>query len=367
MATNNSLTITLNGQKYTLSELQKKSNGQQAFTAVKAAAKLISRFYNPNIKTFHFYSSGSTGAPKKIILGKNALEQSALTTLHFLKIAPNSVLWICIPTQFIGGTMALIRGLVHAMEIWISVPTSHPLQHYTGPTPQLVSMVPVQLWNAFQDGSIHLLTHDTTHVLIGGGMVTSALQQRLRPLNGNFWATFGMTETASHFALQRLNGPNAQDHYTVLPGFEIETDENDCLKVKGITTGRKWVHTNDVVTILSKNTFIWKGRFDFQINSGGIKLNPEQLELKIALMMRQHFPLIEKYMICGIYHPVWGNSPVLVLETTEIPEAVKQYVDEILIGPEKIRNYHAIKVFPMTENGKLKRKDIIAQLANAAL
>ena len=36
--------------------------------------------------------------------------------------------------------------------------------------------------------------------------------------------------------------------------------------------------TTDCVDLISPTKFVWKGRSDFVINSGGIKLHPEQIE-----------------------------------------------------------------------------------------
>jgi O-succinylbenzoic acid--CoA ligase len=43
-------------------------------------------------------------------------------------------------------------------------------------------------------------------------------------------------------------------------------------------TRNEKILTNDIVKLISDTEFVWLGRFDNVINSGGVKINTEQIE-----------------------------------------------------------------------------------------
>src|SRR5690606_30000600 len=102
------------------------------------------------------------------------------------------------------------------------------------------------------------------------------------------WQTYGMTETVSHIALARI--AKEQLVYTTLPGVEIGLDMRGALWVKSPMSGVEKVQTNDLVELKTDKHFVWLGRTDFVINSGGIKLHPELLEQKLEPLVHKFFP-----------------------------------------------------------------------------
>ncbi len=117
-------------------------------------------------------------------------------------------------------------------------------------------------------------------LLIGGGELHPATRDKLSSMaSPEVYETFGMTETYTHFALKRINGPDPDSSFKLLDGVHVGLDSRACLEVEvsGVTSGT--VLTNDLVEINQKGDgFTWLGRFDNLINSGGIKIIPELLE-----------------------------------------------------------------------------------------
>lgn len=66
--------------------------------------------------------------------------------------------------------------------------------------------------------------------------------------------------------------------------------------------------TNDLVEMISNNQFIFLGRMDNLVNSGGIKLIPEQIEAKLQASIAQRF------FVIGTADADLGEKLVLVLE-----------------------------------------------------
>ena len=66
--------------------------------------------------------------------------------------------------------------------------------------------------------------------------------------------------------------------------------------------------TNDIVEIHNEKQFKWLGRYDNLINSGGVKLFPEQIETKLASKISNRF------FITGLPDAVLGTKVVLIIE-----------------------------------------------------
>ena len=65
------------------------------------------------------------------------------------------------------------------------------------------------------------------------------------------YATYGMTETVSHIAIRRLNGPQKQDTFSALDGVELGLDERSCLNIRAAATDFQLVQTNDVAELIT--------------------------------------------------------------------------------------------------------------------
>src|SRR5574343_1047909 len=94
-----------------------------------------------------------------------------------------------------------------------------------------------------------------------------------------------ITETVSHIALKKIS----EDYFSVLPNIKIGVDERQCLVIEAPLLYAEKIKTNDSVEIINDNQFILKGRIDNIINSGGIKIFPEELEEKLSLKIDQRF------------------------------------------------------------------------------
>lgn len=280
-------------------------------------------------QVFELQTSGSTGAPKTIKAGRRQMEASARATLDFLKIPPSSPVTLCIDARFVGGIMQLVRALIsnHPLQaISPSAKLSDQLSGYT--SLGLLSLVPLQLYELLANGADIL--NRANAILIGGGPFNEQVLPQLAQINVPVYHTYGMTETLSHIALRRLNRVPAESPtgsptgfptgfptaFTVLPGIEIKTDERSCLVIKGEVTSFEEVVTNDVVDMLDSHSFVWKGRIDEVVNSGGIKIFPEEIDEKIRSEIQSAFGECH-YFSYGLPNHKLGQQLVLFVETSD--------------------------------------------------
>lgn len=290
---------------------------------------------------FSFQSSGSTGTPKKITLSKDQLIQSAKTTLSYFSIKPDARFLLCIHPQFIGGAMQIVRAFVNQGQLDVLTPQRIlDLDHTKY---DLVSMVPLQLNKLYKDLKSHL--NNFNHLLIGGAMLDPQLEEKIAAdplINANIYTTYGMTETASHIAVKRLGSPI----FKRIGHLKISKNNSSCLKIKGLITKNQWLQTQDIVELIDENTFKWLGRQDYVINSGGLKVHPENIEHHLNKQTNQSL------MITFLPDEVLGQKVVLLLEGALIPT-----FDYSSLHPyEKPKKTLNIKKFIYTKNGKIDRK-----------
>lgn len=301
-------------------------------------------------------TSGSTGTPKPIRLKKRYMANSALATASFFKLKAGDTALLCLPTDYIAGKMMLVRAMVLGLELDVVEPTSHPLQHMSKPY-DFCAMVPLQA-----EQSLPRL-HQLKKLIIGGAPVPHRLQQELSNTTALCYETYGMTETITHIAAKQLNGfkdnLEYQDVFKVMENVAIRSDGRGCLVVDAPKVSDASVRTNDLIEILDQDTFKWLGRYDNIINSGGIKLQPEQIESKLATVLGT------RYFIAGVPDPALGEKLILVIEGQEDKENVLKGIRSLksISKYEVPKSVYFVPKFIETTTGKIQRSKTIEAIS----
>lgn len=247
-------------------------------------------------------TSGSTGKPKEIKLQKKQMIYSALATGSYFNLKAKTTALLCLSVNYIAGKMMLVRALTLGWHLDVLETNSFPLKEIQKEY-DFSAMVPLQLENSIE--KINLIKK----LIVGGGVVSSKLQEKINETTCNVYATYGMTETITHIAIKKLNNfvvtPN---FYNVLPEIEIYKDDRGCLVIKAPNVSDEIVFTNDIVDLISDNQFKWLGRFDNVINSGAVKLHPELIEEKLSAIISNRF------FVAGIPDEKLGEKLVLIVE-----------------------------------------------------
>ena len=289
-------------------------------------------------------TSGTTGKPKLINVKKQAMVNSALASGMFFDLQSGNSALCCLPVKYIAGKMMLVRAMVLGLEIDLVEPKSNPLEKNDRKY-DFVAMVPLQVENSLDK------LNQIGQLLIGGAKVNLGLGAKIMATKCKAYETYSMTETVTHVAAKRVGN----ETFTVLPNVTISTDNRGCLIIDAPELNSDKIITNDLITIISETEFIWKGRVDNVINSGGIKLFPEAIEEKISKNITQRF------FVGGIPDEKLGEKVVLVVEGEECE--IDQGIFETLTKYEKPKSVFFITEFLETETGKIKRKEILKQLA----
>ncbi|WP_300438744.1 AMP-binding protein [Christiangramia sp.] len=296
-------------------------------------------------------TSGSTGKPKKIRLQKQHMINSALATSKFFKLPAHTKALMCLPAEYIAGKMMLVRAMFLGWQLDTVPPSSNPLDQVFK-VYDFSAMTPFQL-----DNSIARL-HLVKKMIIGGGVVSPRIVKMLAEVDAKIYETYGMTETCSHIAARRLNPVKKKKPgkaFKLLPSISIAQDERGCLIIKAPNILEQEIITNDVVEIITYKKFIWKGRYDNVINSGGIKLYPEEIERKINKILDHRF------FITSMPDDSLGEKLVLFVEddfSEETLDHLKKSIDDLksLDKYERPKKIYLVEKFEETPNGKIHRE-----------
>ena len=310
-----------------------------------------------NEKEFYQRTSGSTGIPKKISIRREQMIASSKLTEEALQLKAGFVALVCLDTQYIAGKMMLVRCFVTGMQIVAINPVANPLKDAAATLKiDFAAFVPYQIQEIISSDSVSILNTIQT-VIIGGAPLDRVAKEMVLSLSCQCYATYGMTETISHIALQKLNGPNRSEYFQLLPGFKIKLDGHNCLIINSPYL-KDEVDTNDIVEMISPIEFKWVGRYDHVINSGGFKISPEKLEVNISNIFNK-LEINRSFFISGYPDKRWGEKIVLIIEGEDLSNDVvanikimfKHYFPVYEIPKEILFR----KVFLRTDSGKLNR------------
>ncbi len=331
----------------TLTDLLEKYSGETDW--ISDIIDFLTQWFDET-EEIHLYTSGSTGVPKQIALSKAMMWQSAAMTNAFFQMEPCSNALLVLSAKYIAGKMMLVRAMQGGYNLYIQPPSS-VIQVDDSHVIDLIAVVPMQLEKTIEALGLSSL-HSFRNILVGGAPVSSSLEKQLTDDSLSIFASYGMTETASHIALRRVGHSL---HYQALAGVSFAQDERGCLIVNVPHLLSHPIVTNDVVT-LGNGTFQWHGRADFVINSGGVKLHPEQIERKIEAVMSTRF------YITSQPHPLLGESVVLVIESEPLSKQQEQELNQRLIDLlhtfERPKRIVCRACFNETQSGKLIRTKI---------
>jgi O-succinylbenzoic acid--CoA ligase len=301
-------------------------------------------------------TSGSTGRPKKVKLSKKSMMESARATADYFGLQAGAKVLLCLSSDHIAGKMMWVRALTRGWHLEEVSPSNSPLKGLDN-VYDFSAMVPFQLAHSLKE------LHKIKHLLVGGAPIPVKLQAQISETSARIYATYGMTETCSHVAIKPLNfiknAPNS--YFETLPGVQISTDQRGCLVVQVPWLSKQQVVTNDRVKICSKSKFKWLGRQDNVLNSGGVKLIPEQIELKLTTFYSRRF------FVTGLPDATLGQKLVLVLEGTGLPvtskDEIKRFLKGLSLSKYEIpKAIYFVPNFVETATQKIHRKKTTARL-----
>lgn len=325
-----------------IDQIHKEEFSKESFTEhEKKVIELIQGWLKKELK-FEFKTSGSTGKAKSIVIERKIIEYSCESTMS--RIDPDRkfrTALLCLSADMIGGAMVVFRALQFGLNLTVLKPTSNPFDSLPDNSEyDLTSMVPMQL------KGIKPSQLETFQCILVGG---APFHGKIENSRTKVYATFGMTETVSHFALR----PIEKNEYECIGDAKIEERDDGKLSVVGTLTDHQRLVSSDMITFISKDRFRWLGRADFVINSGGVKINPEVVEEQL----KRYFD--RKFCISSLPDERLGEMIVLIVEGSPFELSFDTDTLEKYEIPKEV---YFLDHFVLTDSQKIDRLKTKGQL-----
>ena len=305
------------------------------------------------------HTSGSTGVPKGLVVRKDRMMQSARLTCEFLNLQAGDTALLCMNLRYIGAMMMVVRSLVAGLNLVVRPASGHPLSDVEVPL-KFAAMVPLQVYNTLRVPAERKRLEHTDILIIGGGAVDDSLEAELKTIPIAAYSTYGMTETLSHIALRRLNGEAASKCYYPFPSVELFLSAENTLIVKAPLICDDVLQTNDIACLCSDGGFTIAGRKDNVINSGGIKIQAEEMENRLQ-------PFIPvPFAVTAVPDPRLGQALTLLIAGKPDIKELENKLQAVLETYYRPKHIFITELIPQTENGKIDRTGcrILAQQMN---
>ena len=298
--------------------------------------------------TVWVHTSGSTGIPKPLQVEKRRMEASARLTCSFLGLKKGDSALLCMPLKYIAGKMVVVRSIVGGLKLLPIAPTGHPLAELQE-IPTFAAMIPMQVYNTLLVPEEKEKLMKIKHLIIGGGAIDASMSEMLKTFPNHVWSTYGMTETLSHIALRKLNGDDASDWYTPFKNVRIQLSEEGTLIIHAPNVCAEKLITNDIAEINEEGKFRILGRKDNTVNSGGVKIQIEQVEELLKTQL--HIP----FQITAAPDTKFGEIVTLLYNKVGNEASVRQVCEEILPSYWIPKKYIGVEELPLTDTGKPDR------------
>ena len=343
-----SQTITIDGKVY----------GKDNFHTLHSEDEKLNSFYSgiisflkswwDDIDTTIVHTSGSTGKPKTMLVAKRAMMASAENTLSFLNLKKGDNALLCMPVEYIAGKMMIVRALVGGINLICRKPSGEPLKDLNEKL-DFAAMIPLQIFNSLNDEHQKVTLMNIREVIIGGGAIDANIEDILSSFNNNIWSTYGMTETLSHIAMRKISGYDRTEWYSTLNNIKVSLTSENTLVIDAPQICKEQLITNDIAQINESGEFKIIGRRDNIINSGGIKIQIEEVENRLKESINTPF------MITSKKDNKFGEIIVILVQGKDTEMEIEEICKVDLPQYWRPKEIVFVDSLPMTGSGKPDR------------
>ena len=303
-------------------------------------------------------TSGSTGAPKRVLLSREAVLASVAATAR--RLGAEGRWALVLPPTYVAGVQVVVRSLVAGHEpvvdAWADARGS---ARYT-------SVVPTQLHRLLESPADIEALADLDAVLLGGGPVDPGLRARAETAGIQVVATYGMAETCGGcvydgYALDGVSLAIGPDGRIRIAGPTLFTgyDGDAAATAEAFEDG--WFLTADAGRLDEKGRLHVLGRLDDIVISGGVNVPTPA----VAARLREH-PDVADAAVVGAADEEWGHRVVAFVVGDLDTEAARAWVAEVHPRSWAPREVVVVDALPLLSNGKLDRLELQARAGERA-
>jgi O-succinylbenzoic acid--CoA ligase len=325
------------------------------------------------------FTSGSSGQPRAVELGRRAFTASAAASAARLSWREQDR-WLCaLPLAHVGGLSILTRCLSARRTAVLDTGRFDPLR-LAGilDTAQvtLLSLVPAMLRRLLDEAPTWRSPAQLRALLLGGAASDPALLSRARDRDLPLRVTYGMSETCSQVATQDTPTPLPPGCVgRPLPGIELAIDGGGRIRVRGPTLMNRylppaapgiaadgWFETGDCGWLDADGRLHVTGRADDTIITGGENVHPAEVENVLAA-----HPGVREVCVIGLPDALWGQVvTAVVIPRAELDPATLAAHCAVHLSPfKRPRRFHLGAELPRLPSGKVDRAGLRSKLASS--
>jgi o-succinylbenzoate---CoA ligase len=333
-------------------------------------------------------TSGSTGAPKGVVLSRAAITASATATEQRLG-GPGRWL-LALPTHYVAGLMVVARAVAAGRPVLDVGPdlAGLPAALRGGSGPNYLSVVTTQLTRALRDPDLSAALSRIDAVLLGGGPAEQELLDRARTAGITVITTYGMSETCGGCVYDGVplpgvtvaleanpepleQGPELVEGRcpepvegrillggnVVFSGYRLQPELTSQTLINGM------VRTNDR-GVLDDDRLQVLGRYDDVIISGGLKIDIAAVE-----RAARGWPDLGggEIALVGVPDPDWGTRLIGYAEALSgdlDPVRLRTFLDGRVARHEVPSELVVLDALPRTSSGKVDREKLRRGVTN---
>ncbi len=328
-------------------------------------------------------TSGSTDAPKRVLLSADALVASADATHDALGSTGQWLL--ALPGHYIAGAQVIVRGLVAGTETVSLSPGAFDPTAFAEASarmhdhvPHYTSLVPTQLARlldaAERDAFVGAALRSFDAVLVGGQALAPALAERAEHAGVRVVRTYGSSETAGGCVYDgtpigdtrvRFDGGRIELASSSLADGYLGDPERTAAAFRTDRDGTRWYVTGDLGEFTADGLLRVRGRADDVMISGGVKVVLGEVERAVRAVSGY-----AEAVVVAVPDTEWGERAAVAVAGDVGDEAsalltLRTATDAAGLAPAaRPMRLVAVDRLPLLVSGKPDRRAIAALLSD---
>ena len=351
-----------------------------------------------------FFTSGTTGFPKGVILTFENYHVNAIASAERLGVDPHERWLLTMPLFHIGGMTIIFRSAIYGTQIVLHSGFDVDKVHHalTEENITIVSLVPTMLHRLLEKYPNFKPSSSLRAILLGGSGAPENLIKKSLDLNLPIALTYGLTEATSQVAtstpeqtrakpgsvgkalqgttvkiVDEKNQPLPANQVgeivvsgkTVMQGYLTRHCEEGALPDEAIPkrqerllrtnalamTEHGILHTGDIGHLDDDGDLWVHTRRTDLIVSGGENIYPEEIERALT-----NHPAVSEACVVGLADPAWGQSVAAAVVTREAvsEESLTRFLRGQIAGYKIPKQILFVESLPHTASGKLMRAKV---------